>query len=54
MHVNDQLLATVLYSKEAHAEISSYDLKEALAVNGVHAILTHEDIPVKSDGSCCS
>ena len=46
MHVNDQLLiGRVFYSKEAHAEICSYDLKEALAVNGVHAILTHEDIP---------
>jgi CO/xanthine dehydrogenase Mo-binding subunit len=34
-----------LRSAHAHARIASIDLSEALAMPGVHAVLTHEDVP---------
>jgi CO/xanthine dehydrogenase Mo-binding subunit len=34
-----------LRSPHAHAQIQSIDLSRALAMSGVHAVLTHEDIP---------
>jgi xanthine dehydrogenase large subunit len=39
------LHAVVFYSRQAHASIVSFDLSKALAVEGVEAILTAEDIP---------
>ncbi|HTR80851.1 MAG TPA: xanthine dehydrogenase molybdopterin binding subunit [Bacteroidota bacterium] len=44
--VNDQLLVgRVVYSPHAHARIASFDLSEAKKVPGVHAVLSHRDIP---------
>jgi CO/xanthine dehydrogenase Mo-binding subunit len=34
-----------LRSPHAHARINSIDVSEALRVEGVHAVLTHEDVP---------
>ncbi len=44
--VNEQLLlGKVVYSKHAHAKIININIKNALKVNGVKAILTYKDIP---------
>lgn len=44
--VNEQLLiGKVIYSPHAHAKIKSFDLTEAKKVTGVHAVLSHKDIP---------
>lgn len=45
---NRQLIGRVVYSPEAHARISLIDTKAALKLNGVVAILTHQDIPGKN------
>ncbi len=46
MLINDQLLiGKVIYSPYAHANIKSFDLKEARSLPGVHIVLSHEDIP---------
>src|SRR3989454_10522077 len=34
-----------LRSPHAHARIGAIDISEALAMAGVHAVLTHEDVP---------
>ncbi|MET9544505.1 molybdopterin cofactor-binding domain-containing protein [Streptomyces sp. NPDC006627] len=41
----DMLWGQILRSTVAHAEIVSIDTSEALAMAGVHAVLTHEDLP---------
>lgn len=41
----DMLWGHVLRSPVAHAEIVSVDVSEALAQAGVHAVLTHDDLP---------
>lgn len=44
--INSQLLVgRVVYSKHAHAKIKSINLEAAKELSGVHAILTHKDIP---------
>jgi len=44
--VHDQLLfGKVVFSKYAHAKIKKLNIKKALKVKGVHAILTAKDIP---------
>lgn len=44
--VNELLLVgRVVYSPHAHAKIKSFDLTGARKVPGVHAVLSHEDIP---------
>ncbi|MCX6303457.1 MAG: xanthine dehydrogenase molybdopterin binding subunit [Bacteroidetes bacterium] len=46
MLVNSQLLhGKVVYSKHPHAVIRQIDINEALAIPGIHAILTAKDIP---------
>ena len=46
IHVNSQLLiGKVVYSPHAHARITSFDLSAAKRVQGVHAVLCHQDIP---------
>jgi xanthine dehydrogenase large subunit len=46
MQINSQLLhGKVVYSKVAHAKIKSIDYSKAQALKGVHAILSHKDIP---------
>ena len=42
---NQLLLGKVLYSKHAHAKITKLNIKKALKVKGVQAILTAKDIP---------
>ncbi|GAA2450148.1 xanthine dehydrogenase subunit D [Streptomyces macrosporus] len=44
----DMLWGHVLRSPHAHAEIRSVDVSGALAVPGVHAVLTHDDLPAKT------
>src|SRR5439155_10855529 len=34
-----------LRSPHAHARIATIDISEAVAMPGVHAVLTHEDVP---------
>ncbi|GAA3868012.1 xanthine dehydrogenase family protein molybdopterin-binding subunit [Streptomyces sedi] len=41
----DMLWGRTLRSPHAHAEIRSLDTAEALALPGVHAVLTHADLP---------
>ncbi|MBL1099899.1 xanthine dehydrogenase subunit D [Streptomyces coffeae] len=41
----DMLWGFTLRSPYAHAEIRSIDTAEALAVPGVHAVMTHDDLP---------
>ncbi len=46
MLVNDQLLlGKVVFSKYAHAKIKKLNIKKALKVKGVHAILIAKDVP---------
>jgi len=45
IEANRQLVGRVVYSPEAHARISLIDIKAAIKLNGVVAILTHKDIP---------
>lgn len=45
MQVPQLLHGKVVYSPHAHAKITSYNLDDAKKIAGVHAILTHEDIP---------
>jgi xanthine dehydrogenase D subunit len=41
----DMLWGTTLRSPHPHARVTSIDIGEALKVPGVHAVLTHEDVP---------
>ncbi|MEV4430544.1 xanthine dehydrogenase subunit D [Streptomyces sp. R-07] len=41
----DMLWGQILRSTVAHAEIVSIDTSEALVMDGVYAVLTHEDLP---------
>jgi CO/xanthine dehydrogenase Mo-binding subunit len=41
------LYGKILYSKYAHAKITAMDISRALALPGVHAVLTGKDIPPK-------
>ncbi|KQX55723.1 MULTISPECIES: molybdopterin cofactor-binding domain-containing protein [unclassified Streptomyces] len=41
----DMLWGQILRSTVAHAELVSIDTSEALAMDGVYAVLTHEDLP---------
>jgi len=41
----DMLWGHTLRSPHAHARIRGVDLSEALTIPGVHAVLTHEDVP---------
>ncbi|MDB5618689.1 molybdopterin cofactor-binding domain-containing protein [Tardiphaga sp.] len=45
--MDDVLQIKILRSPHPHANIVSIDTFEALAVPGVHAVLTHEDAPTK-------
>ena len=42
---DDMLWGHTLRSPHPHARIRSIDLSGALAIAGVHAVLTHEDVP---------
>ncbi len=41
----NMLHARILHSPHAHAIICGIDKSKALALPGVHAVLTHEDLP---------
>ncbi len=41
------LYGRILYSKYAHANIIRIDISKAMALSGVHAVLTGEDVPKK-------
>src|SRR5436309_7738544 len=41
----NMLHARILHSPHAHANIRSIDKSKALALSGVYAVLTHEDLP---------
>src|SRR5579875_2194640 len=41
----NMLHARILHSPHAHANIRHIDKSKALALPGVHAVLTHEDLP---------
>src|SRR4051794_30631246 len=43
--VPGMLWGHTLRSPHAHARIASIDISEALTMQGVHAVLTHEDVP---------
>ncbi|MGJ3561467.1 xanthine dehydrogenase family protein molybdopterin-binding subunit [Streptomyces sp. INA 01156] len=43
----DMLWGQILRSTVAHAEIVSIDTSEALALPGVYAVLTHDDLPTE-------
>jgi CO/xanthine dehydrogenase Mo-binding subunit len=45
--VPGMLWGHTLRSPHAHARIASIDIAEALAMPGVHAVLTHDDVPGK-------
>jgi len=44
----DMLWGCTLRSPHAHAEIRSVDVSEALKTPGVHAVLTHDDLPAET------
>ena len=44
---HDALEVAFVRSPHAHARIVSIDISQALASPGVHAVLTHEDVPAK-------
>jgi CO/xanthine dehydrogenase Mo-binding subunit len=43
----DMLWGHTVRSPHAHARVSSVDVSEAVTMPGVHAVLTHEDVPGK-------
>ena len=45
MWMEDMLWGATLRSPHPHARIRGIDVTEALKVPGVHAVLTHEDVP---------
>ncbi len=45
VRIKDMLYGVLLTSPHAHARILSIDASRALALPGVHAVLTHKDIP---------
>ena len=45
LHAAGMLWGQTVRSPHAHARIVSIDVSEALALPGVHAVLTHEDVP---------
>jgi len=45
LHAAGMLWARTVRSPHAHARIVSIDTSEALAMPGVHAVLTHDDVP---------
>ena len=48
VHLPDMLYARVLRSPHPHARIRSIDASRALAMNGVKAVLTHENCAGKA------
>jgi CO/xanthine dehydrogenase Mo-binding subunit len=47
LHAADMLWGKTVRSPHAHARILEIDISEAVAMPGVHAVLTHDDVPGK-------
>jgi len=47
LHAADMLWGQTVRSPHAHAHILEIDVSEALRLRGVHAVLTHDDVPGK-------
>lgn len=45
LHAAGMLWGHTLRSPHAHARVLEIDISQALAMSGVHAVLTHEDVP---------
>ena len=45
LHAADMLWGHTLRSPHAHASITEIDISDAIAMPGVHAVLTHADVP---------
>lgn len=45
MRAEGMLIGRVLRSEQAHARLLSVRIEKAAAVSGVHAVITHEDVP---------
>src|SRR3970040_2636083 len=45
LHAAGMLWGRTVRSPHAHARIVEIDVSQALALPGVHAVLTHEDVP---------
>ena len=45
LYAAGMLWGQTLRSPHAHALIDSIDISQALAMPGVHAVMTHEDVP---------
>lgn len=45
MQAEGMLIGRVLRSEQAHARLLSVRIEKATAVSGVHAVITHEDVP---------
>jgi CO/xanthine dehydrogenase Mo-binding subunit len=45
LHAAGMLWGQTVRSPHAHARIGAVDVSQALSVQGVHAVLTHEDVP---------
>lgn len=45
MRAEGMLIGRVLRSEQAHAHLLSVRIEKAAAVSGVHAVITHEDVP---------
>jgi CO/xanthine dehydrogenase Mo-binding subunit len=45
LHADGMLWGHTLRSPHAHARVGRIDVSEAVAMPGVHAVLTHEDVP---------
>jgi len=50
MHLRDMLQGAVLRSPHAHATIVSIDCSQAKALEGVHAVYVHADLPERARG----
>jgi CO/xanthine dehydrogenase Mo-binding subunit len=47
LHAADMLWGQTVRSPHAHARVVSVDVSDAIAMPGVHAVLTHDDVPGK-------
>lgn len=45
MRAEGMLIGRVLRSEQAHARILSIRIEKAVEVPGIHAVITHEDVP---------
>lgn len=45
MRAEGMLIGRVLRSEQAHARVLSVRIEKAAAISGVHAVITHEDVP---------